>query len=154
VQVVIGDGLSAAAVVAQVPALLPLLHVEVIARGWTWGQPFFIRHCRVGVLNDLGELLDPTVVILLIGERPGLATSQSLSAYMAFRPRHGDDDSRRNLISNIHARGVPPAQSALRIACLAGQMMRLETSGVPVKEEWMGSSRLGEDTVAGKGIEG
>ena len=64
------------------------------------------------MLNDLGELLDPAVVILLIGERPGLATAQSLSAYMAFRPRRGDDDSRRNLISNIHARGVPPDQAA------------------------------------------
>ncbi len=109
IQVVIGDGLSAAAVVAQVPALLPLLHSEATARGWRFGQPFFIRHCRVGVLNDLGELLDPAVVILLIGERPGLATAKSLSAYMAYRPRHGHDDACRNLISNIHARGVPPA---------------------------------------------
>ncbi len=154
VQAVIGDGLSAAAVAAQVPALLPLLHVAVAARGWTWGQPFFIRHCRVGVLNDLGELLDPAVVVLLIGERPGLATSQSLSAYMAFRPRQGDDDSLRNLISNIHALGVPTAQAALRIACLAEQMMRLETSGVAVKEEWTGSRRLAEGPVAGKEIEG
>ena len=142
VQVVIGDGLSASAVAAQVPTLLPLLQADAIARGWAWGQPFFIRHCRVGVLNDLGELLDPAVVILLIGERPGLATSESLSAYMAFRPRHGDDDSRRNLISNIHARGVPPDQAAPRIVCLAEQLMRLENSGVAVKEEWTGSSRF------------
>ena len=154
VQVVIGDGLSAEAVVAQVPALLPLLHDEAIARGWTWGQPFFIRYCRVGVLNGLGELLDPAVVILLIGERPGLATSESLSAYMAFRPRPGHDDSRRNLISNIHARGVPPDQAAPRIACLASQLMRLESSGVAVKEEWTGANRLADDGVAGKGIEG
>ncbi len=134
VQVVLGDGLSAAAVTAQVPALLPLLHAEAVARGWTWGQPFFIRHCRVGVLNDLGELLDPAVVILLIGERPGLATALSLSAYMAFRPRHGHDDSRRNLISNIHARGVPTEQAARRIASIAKQMMMLQVSGVAVKE--------------------
>ena len=60
------------------------------------------------MLNDIGELLDPAVAILLIGERPGLSTALGLSAYMAFRPRPGDDDSRRNLISNIHARGVPP----------------------------------------------
>jgi ethanolamine ammonia-lyase small subunit len=154
VQVFIGDGLSAAAVVAQVPALLPLLRAEAIARGWTWGQPFFIRHCRVGVLNDLGELLDPAVAILLIGERPGLATSESLSAYMAFRPRQGHDDSRRNLVSNIHARGVPPDQAARRIACLAGQLIRLETSGVAVKEEWAGSSKLDEYRTTGIGIEG
>ena len=100
------------------PALLPLLHAESRRRAaGRFGQPFFIRHCRVGVLNDIGELLDPAVVVLLIGERPGLATAESLSAYMAFRPRPGDDDSRRNLISNIHARGVaarlrPPGGSS------------------------------------------
>lgn len=154
VQAVIGDGLSAAAVAAQVPALLPLLQAEAVARGWRWGQPFFVRHCRVGVLNDLGELLDPAVVILLIGERPGLATSQSLSAYMAFRPRHGHDDSQRNLISNIHARGIPPDQAARRIACLALQMIRLETSGVAVKEEWIGSGSLGSNISDRRGIQG
>ena len=94
------------------------------------------RHGRVGVLNDIGEVLDPAVVVLLIGERPGLATAESLSAYMAYRPRAGHDDSRRNLISNIHARGVPPAEAAPRIARLAEQMIRLATSGVAVKEEW------------------
>ncbi len=107
-----------------------------------------------GALNDLGELLDPAVVILLIGERPGLATSESLSAYMAFRPRHGDDDSRRNLISNIHARGVPPDQAAPRIVCLAEQLMRLENSGVAVKEEWTGSIRFRNHPVARKEIKG
>jgi ethanolamine ammonia-lyase small subunit len=135
IQVAIGDGLSAAAVVAQVPALLPLLHSEATARGWSFGRPFFIRHCRVGVLNDLGELLDPTVVILLIGERPGLATATSLSAYMAYRPRYGHDDACRNLISNIHSRGVPTDRAAERIALLAEQMMRLGKSGYTIKEE-------------------
>jgi ethanolamine ammonia-lyase small subunit len=135
IQVAIGDGLSATAVVAQVPALLPLLHSEAMARGWRFGQPFFIRHCRVGVLNDLGELLDPAVVVLLIGERPGLATATSLSAYMAYRPRRGHDDARRNLISNIHDRGVPPAPAAHRIALLSEQMIRLGKSGYTIKEE-------------------
>src|SRR5205823_4402315 len=64
-QVAIADGLSAAAVRAQVPALLPLLAIEAGRRGWRFGQPFFIRHGRVGVLNDIGELLDPAVAVLL-----------------------------------------------------------------------------------------
>ena len=118
-QVAVGDGLSAAAVAAQVPALLPLLEEQARVRGWSFGQPFFIRHCRVGVLNDIGELLHPEVVVLLIGERPGLATAESLSAYMAFRPRPGHTDAQRNLISNVHARGVPPAEAAPRIGALA-----------------------------------
>jgi ethanolamine ammonia-lyase small subunit len=134
-QVAIADGLSAVAVRTQVPALLPLLAEEAGRRGWRFGQPFVIRHGRVGVLNDIGEVLDPVVVVLLIGERPGLATAESLSAYMAYRPRAGHDDSRRNLISNIHARGVPPDEAAARIARLAEQMIGLATSGVAVKEQ-------------------
>jgi ethanolamine ammonia-lyase small subunit len=138
VQVVLGDGLSAAAVVAQVPALLPLLHAEAEAAGLRAGRPFFVRHCRVGILNDVGELLDPAVVVLLIGERPGLATAESLSAYLAYRPRPADTDARRNLISNIHARGVPPGAAARRILALAAKMRQAQTSGVAVKEDLPG----------------
>jgi ethanolamine ammonia-lyase small subunit len=134
-QVAISGGLSAMAVQTQVPALLPLLKAQAQRRGWRFGQPFLVRHARVGVLNDLGETLDPAVVVLLIGERPGLATAESLSAYMAFRPRPGHDDAQRNLISNIHARGVLPEQAAQRIARLAELLIARGASGVSVKEE-------------------
>jgi len=134
-QVVIGDGLSAAAVVRQVPLLLPLLEQVAVQRGWRFGQPFVIRYCRVGILNDIGELLGPTVVVLLIGERPGLATAESLSAYLAYRPRPGHTDAQRNLISNIHARGVVPELAAQRILALAERMRQLQDSGIRVKEE-------------------
>jgi ethanolamine ammonia-lyase small subunit len=86
-------------------------------------------------MNDVGELLKPLVVVLLIGERPGLATAESLSAYMAFQPRAGHNDSNRNLVSNIHARGVGAETAASRIVALAEQMMRRQTSGVELKEE-------------------
>lgn len=137
-QVAIGDGLSATAIVAQVPGLLRLLEPAVRQRGWRWGQPFFIRHCRVGVLNEIGDLLDPAVVVLLIGERPGLATAESLSAYMAYRPRPGHTDAQRNLVSNIHACGVSPPAAALRILALAERMRQLRISGVAVKEQLAG----------------
>jgi ethanolamine ammonia-lyase small subunit len=133
-QIAIGDGLSALAVSRQVPELLPLLYAGAAARGWTAGVPFAIRYCRVGVLNEIGELLDPRVAVLLIGERPGLATAESLSAYMAYRPREGHSDSDRNLISNIHARGVSPGEAAHRILDLASQMMRAGASGYTIKE--------------------
>jgi ethanolamine ammonia-lyase small subunit len=133
-QVVIGDGLSVAAVLAQVPALLPVLEQETLRRGWTFGRPFAVRYCRVGILNEVGELLDPAVVVLLIGERPGLTTAESLSAYLAYRPRPGHTDAQRNLISNIHGRGVPPDAAAPRILALAEQMRRLQTSGIAIKE--------------------
>jgi ethanolamine ammonia-lyase small subunit len=136
VQVVIGDGLSVTAVAAQVPGLLPLLMQGLEARRWKPGQPFVVRHCRVGVMNHIGELLLPRVVVLLIGERPGLATAESLSAYMAFRPRKGHSDAQRNLISNIHARGVFTASAVERILSLTAQMMREERSGAELKEEF------------------
>ena len=71
-QLVVGDGLSAAAVEANVRAMLPVLMQHAEAAGLSVGTPFFIKYCRVGVLNDIGEVLTPDVVILLIGERPGL----------------------------------------------------------------------------------
>jgi len=134
-QIVIGDGLSVTAVSSQAPALLPLLAEKARSRGWTLGQPFAAKYCRVGLMNDLGELLQPKVVVLLIGERPGLATAESLSAYMAYQPRAGHNDANRNLISNIHARGVDTEGAASRIIDLTEQMMRRRISGVEIKEE-------------------
>jgi ethanolamine ammonia-lyase small subunit len=133
-QIGIGDGLSAPAVAAQVPALLPLLCEGAKERGWKIGQTFVIHRCRVGVLNEIGELLNPSVAVLLIGERPGLTTAESLSAYMAYRPRDSHSDANRNLVSNIHARGLNPHEAAGRVLNLAAQMMRTGTSGYLLKQ--------------------
>ena len=89
----------------------------------------------MGILNEIGEILAPRVAVLLIGERPGLATAESLSAYMAYCPNKLHTDADRNLISNIHARGISPADAAKRILNLAAQMMGAEGSGVSLKEE-------------------
>jgi ethanolamine ammonia-lyase small subunit len=134
-QIVIGDGLSVIAVALQVPRLLPLLCEEAKTRAWSVGEIFVIRHCRVGILNEIGELLEPKVAVLLIGERPGLATAESLSAYMAYRPKASDSDAHRNLISNIHARGVSPEQAAQRILNLGASMMKTQKSGFQLREE-------------------
>jgi ethanolamine ammonia-lyase small subunit len=134
-QIAIGDGLSVTAVATQVPSLLPLLEAGARARGWTVGNPFVIRHCRVGVLNEIGELLAPKVAVLLIGERPGLATAESLSAYMAYRPGKTHTDANRNLISNIHSRGLSPQAATYRILNLAAQMMARQISGFSIREE-------------------
>jgi ethanolamine ammonia-lyase small subunit len=134
-QIVVGDGLSVTAVAVQVPLLLPLLCEGAKNRGWSVGEIFVIRYCRVGILNEIGELLDPTVAVLLIGERPGLATAESLSAYMAYRPKASDTDANRNLISNIHARGVGTTQAAERILNLAGSMMKTRKSGWQLRED-------------------
>jgi ethanolamine ammonia-lyase small subunit len=135
IQVAIGDGLSLAAVTIQVPLLLPLLFDGAKARGWTVGNSFVIRHCRVGVLNEIGELLGPKVAVLLIGERPGLATAESLSAYMAYSPSRSHTDAHRNLISNIHARGLNPQAASQRILNLAALMMARRMSGFTLREQ-------------------
>src|SRR5271155_5385251 len=134
VQIAIGDGLSVPAIGAQVPRLLPLLMEGADARGWSVGQAFIIHHCRVGIVNEIGELLKPRIVLLLIGERPGLATAESLSAYMAYQPDRTHSDANRNLISNIHGRGLSAEEAAARILNLCVQMMRLRASGVTLKE--------------------
>ena len=134
-QIVIGDGLSVPAISAQVSPLLPLVYDGAKARGWRLGQPFIVRYCRVGILNEIGSLLAPQVAVLLIGERPGLATAESLSAYMAYNPQPSDSDANRNLISNIHARGVSPQDAASRILKLAARMMKIRSSGYAVREE-------------------
>jgi ethanolamine ammonia-lyase small subunit len=119
-QIAIGDGLSVTAVAAQVAPLLPSLYEGAATRG---------------ILNEIGELLQPRAAILLIGERPGLATAESLSAYMAYSPRANHTDAERNLISNIHARGVDSERAAARILNLAAQMMKNSASGYRLREE-------------------
>ncbi len=140
-QFVIGDGLSVTAVASQVPTLLPLIYEEAKARTWTIGQSFAVRYCRVGILNEIGDLLRPKVAILLIGERPGLATAESLSAYMAYQPNQSHTDANRNLISNIHKRGVPSEEAAERILNLAATMMKTKNSGSQLREDLLPALR-------------
>jgi ethanolamine ammonia-lyase small subunit len=134
-QIAIGDGLSVPAIAAQVPQLLPLLCDGAKDHHWKIGQTLAIHHCRVGILNEIGELLEPRVAVLLIGERPGLTTAESLSCYMAHRPSSSHTDAHRNVISNIHARGLNPQEAAARILNFAAQMMKTGTSGYLLNEE-------------------
>jgi len=134
VQIVVGDGLSPLAVKSQVPALLGPLIDHATARGWSVGRPFLVRHCRVGVLNDIGVALGAENVVLLIGERPGLATAESLSAYLGHRPRIGDTDAQRNLVSNIHPAGVSADEAVRRILGLIESFRLHGRSGFTVKE--------------------
>jgi ethanolamine ammonia-lyase small subunit len=135
IQIAIGDGLSVLAVQRQVPQLLPLLVEGARKSRWSIGQTFVVRHCRVGILNEIGELLKPQVAILLIGERPGLASAESMSAYMAYQPSRPHSDANRNLVSNIHGRGLSAPSAAARILNLCAQIMRLGISGCTLKEQ-------------------
>jgi ethanolamine ammonia-lyase small subunit len=134
VQLVVGDGLSAAAVEANVREMFPVLRQGAQAAGLSVGTPFFIKYCRVGVLNDIGDLLQPDVVILLIGERPGLGRAESLSAYMAYRPKAGDSDADREVVCNIFNNGgTNPLEGAAFALQAALKMMKYQASGVKLK---------------------
>jgi ethanolamine ammonia-lyase small subunit len=133
-QLILGDGLSVRALREQAPALVSLLTAGAVARGWSVGGLPLVRYCRVGILNDIGTALSPVVAVLLIGERPGLATASSLSAYLAYRPRPGHNDGDRNLVANIHPRGLSPTAAAERILALAEAMRAAQAGGVAIKE--------------------
>jgi ethanolamine ammonia-lyase small subunit len=135
IQIVIGDGLSTLAIQRQVPQLLALLFKGASKSGWSVGQTFVVHHCRVGILNEIGELLKPQVAILLIGERPGLASAESMSAYMAFQPSRSQSDANRNLVSNIHDRGLSAVSAVARILNLCAHMTRLRISGCTLREQ-------------------
>jgi ethanolamine ammonia-lyase small subunit len=133
-QIVVGDGLSAAAVEANVREMFPVLRQGAQAAGLSLGTPFFIKYCRVGVLNDIGDRLKPDVVILLIGERPGLGRAESLSAYMAYRPKAGDSDADRDVICNIFNQGgTNPLEAAAFAVQMAQTMMKHQASGVKLR---------------------
>ena len=119
---------------SQVPSLLGPLLDHAATRGWSLGRAFVVRNCRVGAINDIGDALDAQNVVLLIGERPGLASAESLSAYLAHRPRTGDTDAQRNLVSNIHPGGVTAEDAVWRILGLVDAFMIQGRSGFTVKE--------------------
>jgi ethanolamine ammonia-lyase small subunit len=130
VQPVLADGLSAVACMGSGVELLKHFTAACEARGWTVGTPMCARFARVWLEDEIGELVGARVVAILLGERPGLGTGDGLSAYLVHDPKVGKTDGDRNMMSNIHARGTPPAQAARRLATLAGAMLEQRTSGV------------------------
>ncbi|WP_163858465.1 ethanolamine ammonia-lyase subunit EutC [Paenibacillus elgii] len=130
VQVVVSDGLSANAVDANLRDVYPSLLDSLEAYGLKTGTPFFVRGGRVAVMDQIGELLQPEVLVLLIGERPGLVSSKSMSAYMCFRPRQGTVESDRTVVSNIHRGGTPPVEAGAHIGTILKKMIEQQASGV------------------------
>ena len=134
VLVAVADGLSNAAVEAQAPLVLPVLRTALGLEGiGDVAGPVFVRNGRVGVVDHLGEAAGARLVVLLVGERPGLSTAESLSIYFALHPGAGRTDADRNVISNIHAAGIPPAEAAATAAAWSAAMLRTGRGGVDFK---------------------
>lgn len=133
VQIMVSDGLSSAAVAANVPDLLPALLQGLKLHGITAGTPFFVKYGRVRAMEPVAEALGAKVTCMLIGERPGLATAESLSAYLAWDAKVGMSESDRTCISNIHSEGTNPIEAGAHIADVIAEIGRQRVSGINLR---------------------
>lgn len=139
VQLVISDGLSTEATTANFEDIVPPLLRGLESLQLSVGTPFFVRCGRVKVQDQIGELLKAKVVVLLIGERPGLGQSESLSCYMVYRPTRATVEADRTCISNIHRQGTPPVEAAAVIVELAARMVQEQASGIALVKKMAGA---------------
>ncbi len=133
VQVYVGDGLSSGAVNANAENFLAALADALDRHGIKTGTPFFVQFCRVPSMDAVGPALDAEAVCLLVGERPGLGCAESMSAYLCYRPEEGMPESRRTVVSNIHAGGIPAVEAGAYVADVLKRMLDSGKSGVDLK---------------------
>ena len=130
VQIVVGDGLSSAAIEANAMDCLQALREGLKLKGIDPGTPIFVRYCRVGAGDAIGDVTGCELVCMLVGERPGLVTDKSMSAYITYQPRTGVSESARTVVSNIHAQGTPAVEAGAHIADLIDTILKRKVSGV------------------------
>ena len=130
VQLVVGDGLSGAAILANAMDCIAAIRDGLKLRGIDPGKPIFVRYCRVGAGDAIGDVTGCQLVCMLVGERPGLVTDKSMSAYITYRPHTGVSESARTVVSNIHAQGTPAVEAGAHIAGLLETILKRQTSGV------------------------
>lgn len=134
VQLVIGDGLSSAAIVANAMDCAAAIQDGLKLRGIQTAPPLFVRYCRVGAGDAVGDVTGCQLVCVLVGERPGLVTDKSMSAYLTYRPHTGVLESARTVVSNIHDHGTPAVEAGAHIAELIGTILEKKVSGVALQE--------------------
>jgi ethanolamine ammonia-lyase small subunit len=140
VQVIVADGLSAVACSQTGKQLADHVARACAARGLSVGTPVAARFARVWLEDEIGQETGAKVAMILLGERPGLGTGDGLSAYVVYGPKIGNTDGDRNMISNIHARGIPPPEAADRLAALAAAMIEQRCSGVALDLARLGAA--------------
>ncbi|CAM3246596.1 ethanolamine ammonia-lyase subunit EutC [Vagococcus fessus] len=134
VQVVVGDGLSSAAIGANIKEILPSIKQGLKMFNLDFDDVIFVKYSRVGAMDEIGELSGADVVCMLIGERPGLVTAESMSAYIAYKPTIGMPEARRTVISNIQKGGTPAVEAGAYIAEVIKNMLDKKKSGIDLKE--------------------
>ena len=130
VQIVIGDGLSAAAIEANAMDCLRALKDGLQLRKIPTGKDIFVKYCRVGAGDAIGDITGCQLVCMLVGERPGLVTDKSMSIYITYQPHTGVSESSRTVISNIHAQGTPAVEAGAYAAELIETILQRKVSGV------------------------
>ena len=130
VQIVVGDGLSSAAILANAMDCMAAIRDGLKVRGIDCAEPVFVRYCRVGAGDAVGDVTGCELVCVLVGERPGLVTDKSMSAYITYQPHTGVSESARTVVSNIHAQGTPAVEAGAHIAELIEKILRRRVSGV------------------------
>ena len=130
VQIVVGDGLSSAAITANAMDCLQAIRDGLQARGIETGKSIFVRYCRVGAGDAVGDVTGCELVCVLVGERPGLVTDKSMSAYITYKPHTGVSESSRTVVSNIHAQGTPAVEAGAHVAELIETILKKKVSGV------------------------
>ena len=130
VQIVVGDGLSSAAILHNALDCMAAIQDGLKGRGIDMGQPLFVRYCRVGAGDAIGDVTGCSVVCMLVGERPGLVTDKSMSAYITYKPHTGVSESSRTVVSNIHAQGTPAVEAGAHVAELIEKILKKKVSGV------------------------
>lgn len=133
VQIIAGDGLSSPAITQNLPDIYPMIIDGLKEKGYTVGDPIYVKFARVATMDRISEALDAKITIILIGERPGLATGESLSAYMAYESSTKKPESQRTVVSNIHKNGMPPVEAGAQIITIVDAMMEAKTSGIDLK---------------------
>ena len=147
--IVVSDGLSALAANTQAPELLRHLVPALKADGLSIAPLYLVRFARVALQDPLGVLVGATVVLTLIGERPGIGTPDSLGAYFVYGPKSGNTDAQRNCVSNIRAAGLPPKEAAVKLTELLRRAVRGRISGTLLKDsETTDGHTLGSFTAA------
>ena len=131
---VVGDGLSSLAVSRHAQPLLEEIR-NALPSDWTVGPVVIARQARVAIADEIGEALGASIVVMLIGERPGLSSPDSLGIYLTHAPKHGCSDADRNCISNVRPDGLSYAAAAKKLIWLAKEAHRLKLSGVALKDE-------------------
>jgi len=133
--IVIADGLSSLAVRRHGPPLLERLVPEFAAQDWSLAPICVVEQGRVAIADEIGELLGARMTLMLIGERPGLSSPDSLGLYFTFGPRVGLADARRNCISNVRLEGLSYEMAVFRLMYLMREASRRGLSGVELKDE-------------------